>query len=135
VFLVCVYSVGKSTEKKHSKYMQEVLNVTLLLFTDNTDIIPNLFPRQSMSDEDYDRFTFDLNPEYPTLRTRPQTEQKTNDEETEAYNSVNAQSPEESAPAIYELYKTPVSADSDDKSDLYFIGKFLVSLSCYYCCE
>lgn len=115
--------------------MQEVLNVTLLLFTDNTDIIPNLFPRQSMSDEDYDRFTFDLNPEYPTLRTRPQTEQKTNDEETEAYNSVNAQSPEESAPAIYELYKTPVSADSDDKSDLYFIGKFLVSLSCYYCCE
>jgi hypothetical protein len=105
-----------------------------LFFPDNLNVIQHLFPRQSKSDEDYnDRFAFDLNPESQTVKTPQQTGQKTNGEEAEIEASDLAKVPssEETDPSSYQLYKTPVPADPDNKSDLYFIGKFVTSWLCY----
>lgn len=102
---------------------------------DSTDGIPNLFPRQSVPDEDYDGSVFDLNPVSQTLRTPQQTEHKADHDELKASNSLKPQLPEETAPANYQLYKTPVQAEPDDKSDVYFIGKSVVFLWFYYHCE
>lgn len=99
----------------------------MLFFADNLDVIQHLFPRQSKSDEDYnDRFSVDLNPESQTVRTPQQAGQKTSGEEADIEDSSLEKVPssEETGPASYQLYKTPVPADPDDKSDLYFIGKF-----------
>lgn len=97
--------------------------------TDNPDIIQHLFPRQSKSDEDYDRFAFDLNPESQTLRTTQQTEQKTNEEESEVSNSAKLQQHDGTDPASEQIYKTPVSADP---GHLYFtaiiVGAYVVAV-------
>ncbi|PNF20832.1 hypothetical protein B7P43_G12068 [Cryptotermes secundus] len=93
--------------------------------TDNLDVIQHLFPRQPKSEEDYnDRFSFDLNTGPQTVRTPQEAGQKTSDEEadTETSSLDKVSSSEETNPSIYQLYKTPVSADPDDKSDLYFIA-------------
>ena len=91
----------------------------MLLFSDNPEIIPNLFPRQSKADEDYDRSAIDLNPESQTLGTTQQIEQKTNEEETEISNFVKLQPHDKTDPASDQIYKTPVSADP---GHLYFTG-------------
>lgn len=91
----------------------------MLLFSDNPEIIPNLFPRQSKADEDYDRFAFDPNPESQTLRTTQQIEQKINGEETEVSNFAKLQPHDETDPASEHIHKTPVSADP---GHLYFTG-------------
>jgi hypothetical protein len=99
----------------------------MLFFPDNLDVIQHLFPRQSKSDEDYnDRLSFDLNPESQTVRTPQQAGQKTSGEEPEieASHLDKVSSSEEADASSYQLYKSPVPADPDDKSDLYFIGKF-----------
>jgi hypothetical protein len=85
-----------------------------------------------MSDEDSNRSAFDLNPESQTLRTSEQTGQKNIDDMIVAPNFAKAQALIEAASARNQLHKAPVPADPDDKSDLYFIGKFVVSLWCYY---
>jgi hypothetical protein len=99
----------------------------MLFFPDNLDVMQHLFPRQSKSDEDYnERFAFDLNPESQTVRTPQQAGQKTSAQKAEIGTSSldKVSSSEETDPSSYQLYKTPVPADPDDKSDLYFIGKF-----------
>jgi hypothetical protein len=100
----------------------------MLLFPENLDVMQHLFPRQSKSDEDYnERFAFDLNPGAQTARTPQQVRQKTSGQEAEIEASSledRVPSSEETNRSSYQLYKTPVPADPDDKSDLYFIGKF-----------
>ena len=87
-----------------------------------------MFPRQSKSDEDYDRAVLDsgqeLKPESPTQRPPPlQAEGKAavNNEVLETSKYVLKEStPEESS----QVFKTLVPLEADDKSDLYFIGKY-----------
>jgi hypothetical protein len=104
--------------------------LNLLVIPDNPDGIPNVFPRQSSLDEGNDGSAFDLNPESQTLRMPQQTGQERNDDDSEASNFTKAESPKETAPAGHQVYKTPVQAEPDDKSDMYFIGKFVVSYWC-----
>ncbi|XP_069696435.1 neural proliferation differentiation and control protein 1 isoform X2 [Periplaneta americana] len=74
--------------------------------TDNPDSAPNVFSRQSKSDEDYEvESTAELNPESQTLKTSVENESRT----------------PEAAPVTYRVYKTPVPVDADN-SDLYFIA-------------
>lgn len=86
----------------------------------------SLFPRQSKSDEDYDRAVLDsgqeLKPESPTQRPPPplQTEGKVavNHEVLKTLNYVN----KESVPGeAQQVYKTIVPVD-EDESDLFFVG-------------
>lgn len=93
--------------------------------TDNPDKIPNLFPRQSKADEDFDRFVFDVNPESQTPRTSQQLEQKINGEETENSNVSKVQPYDGTEPASEQIYKTPVSADP---GHLYFTA---IVVGCY----
>jgi hypothetical protein len=106
-----------------------------LFFPENLNVIQHLFPRQSKSDEDYnDRFAFDLSPEPQTVRTPEQAGEKTSVEkdEIEASDLAKVPSSDETDPSSYQLYKAPVPADPDDKSDLYFIGEFVKRwLRCY----
>jgi hypothetical protein len=109
-------------------------NVSYLFFSENLNVIQHLFPRQSKSDEDYDRFAFDLSPEPQTTRTPGQAEEKTSVEkaEVEASDLVRVPTSDETDPSNYQLYKSRVPADPDDKSDLYFIGEFVTGwLRCY----
>lgn len=94
-----------------------VINVTFFS-SDNPETIPDLFPRQSKADEDYDRFAFDLNPESQTLTTN-QIEHKINGEETEISNFAKVQPHNKTDPASEQIYKTPVPADP---GHLYFTG-------------
>jgi hypothetical protein len=102
-------------------------NRNYLFFAGNLNVIQHLFPRQSKSDEDYnDRFALNLSAEPQPARIPERAEQKTGGEEAEfrASNADRAPSSDETDPSNYQLYKTPVAADPDDNSDLYFIGKF-----------
>jgi hypothetical protein len=81
--------------------------------------MPNLFPRQSKADDDFDRFPYDVNPESQTLRTTQQIEQKINGEETVISNFAKVQPHDITEPTSEQIYKTPVSADP---GHLYFTG-------------
>jgi hypothetical protein len=63
------------------------------------------------------------------VRTPQQAGQKAIGEEAEieASNLGKVLSSEETDPSSYQLYKAPVPAAPDDKSDLYFIGEFVTS--------
>jgi hypothetical protein len=81
--------------------------------------MPQLFPRQSKSDEDYERFAFGLNPEPQTVRPTQQIEQKTSEDETEVPDLAEEQPQDGMYSASEQIYKTPVSADP---GHLYFTG-------------
>lgn len=93
--------------------------------TDNPEITPDLFPRQSKADDDFDRFPYDVNPESETLRTTQQIEQKTNGEETVISNFAKVQPHDITEPTSEQIYKIPVSADP---GHLYFTA---IVVGCY----
>lgn len=80
---------------------------------DNVNEIHRLIPRESKSDEDYDSFLLEPNPEHRILETPQQAEEETSNErekiEAESYSS------EETEPKNYHPCNNTVSADPDDK--------------------
>jgi hypothetical protein len=90
---------------------------------DNLHVIPQVFPRQSKSREDYDRFALDPNPEHQILETSQQAEQETSNEraEIETSNFAKAYLADETSPENDHPLKITVPTDLDYKLDTNFI--------------
>jgi hypothetical protein len=91
--------------------------------TDNLNVIPQAFPRQSKSRDDYDRFALNPNPEHTTLETYQQAEQETGNErgETETSNFFKTYLSDETDPENDHLLKRAVPTDSGYTFDTNFI--------------
>jgi hypothetical protein len=73
---------------------------------------------ESKSDEDYDGFALDPDPEYQILGIPQQAGEKTK--------GTNLHSSEETEPESYHLHKTPVPADPGNKFSLYSLALLFV---------
>jgi hypothetical protein len=83
---------------------------------DSVNSNPQLFPRVTESDEDYERFALEPNPKHQILETQ-QAEEKTSNKgaEIEASNLDESYSSEETDPESYNPCNNTVPADPDDK--------------------
>jgi hypothetical protein len=85
--------------------------------TDNVNVNPQVFSSESESDEDYDRFALEPNPQHQILESPQQAEEETSNEEAEieASNVAETYSSEETDPENYHPCNTTDQADPENK--------------------